>query len=370
MRLLYLSPVPWHSFEQRPHKFVRWFHKEHGASVGWVEPYPSRFPNWQDMARLMPKARSGHTSAAAPDWLQLIKLPHLAMEPLLGAAGLQRRMWRSFIEQQAVIAREQHTALVMGKPSELALLCAKELGAAHSLYDAMDDFPSFHHGKAQAAMRTREAHLAKLVTSVVCSSTGLRDKFAAMGVDAKIVHNGLDAALMANLQCQRKTHRPVGARVFGYVGTMASWFDWEWVQLLAQLHPRDVVRLVGPLHAPTAPKLPHNVEILPPCGHAQALDHMASFDVGLIPFLRNELTHCVDPIKYYEYRALGLPVMATNFGEMGFHANHPGVFLSDADSAHLHAASATALAHEDSAGWVKQFRIDNAWDVRFDSRHS
>lgn len=367
MRLLYLSPVPWRSFEQRPHKFVRWFQKKYDASVVWVEPYPSRFPALQDMARLMPKARLGNTSAAQPDWLEVIKLPHLAVEPLLGAAGLHRQLWRSFIGEQTAMARVQRTALVLGKPSELALLCVKELGAAYSLYDAMDDFPSFHRGWAQTAMRARELDLINAVPGLICSSSRLKDKFAELGADAKLVRNGLDAALMSELGSRPKRGAAVRARVFGYVGTMATWFDWKWVHLLAQLHPQDVVRLIGPLHSPIGSELPRNVEILPPCGHVQALGHMASFDVGLIPFLRNELTQCVDPIKYYEYRALGLPVMGTNFGEMGLHAKYSGVFLCDTDVAQLQVASAAALAHEDSASWIEQFRRDNSWSLRFDT---
>ena len=47
---------------------------------------------------------------------------------------------------------------------------------------------------------------------------------------------------------------------------------------------------------------------------------MAQFDVGLIPFLKNRLTDSVDPIKYHEYRALGLPVVSTSFGEMPMYA--------------------------------------------------
>ncbi|KVO05327.1 hypothetical protein WJ70_26980 [Burkholderia ubonensis] len=45
-------------------------------------------------------------------------------------------------------------------------------------------------------------------------------------------------------------------------------------------------------------------------------DFVREFAVGLIPFRLNDLTSGVDPIKFYEYRSLGVPVWSTNFGEM------------------------------------------------------
>ena len=49
MRLVYLSPVSWHSFAQRPHELVRQFHAATQAPVLWVEPYPTRLPVLADL---------------------------------------------------------------------------------------------------------------------------------------------------------------------------------------------------------------------------------------------------------------------------------------------------------------------------------
>ena len=56
---------------------------------------------------------------------------------------------------------------------------------------------------------------------------------------------------------------------------------------------------------------------------------MQGFSAGLIPFIKNELTASVDPIIYYEYFVLGLPVLSTRFGEMALREGSPGVFLVD-----------------------------------------
>ncbi len=91
---------------------------------------------------------------------------------------------------------------------------------------------------------------------------------------------------------------------------------------------------------------------------------MARFGVGLIPFLRNQLTDSVDPIKYYEYRALGIPVLSSSFGEMPGHAQAGGVSLID-DQSDFHLAVNRALASRDSAEAVESFRERNSWQTRF-----
>ena len=52
MTLLYFAPVPWDSYAQRAHYFVRHFLRASGRSVIWIDPYPLRLPVWRDLGRL------------------------------------------------------------------------------------------------------------------------------------------------------------------------------------------------------------------------------------------------------------------------------------------------------------------------------
>jgi hypothetical protein len=63
---------------------------------------------------------------------------------------------------------------------------------------------------------------------------------------------------------------------------------------------------------------------------AHPLSHVrgqAQFDLGLIPFLRNELTLATNPIKLYEYFSHGLPVVSTRLPEVGLFGDL--VYLAD-----------------------------------------
>ncbi len=358
-RLVYLSPVTWSSFAQRPHKFVTWFHDSTGGEVMWVDPYPTRLPSLSDFRRL--GANVDRENASNPAWLSVIRPSVLPIEPLPGSGIVNAMMWRSLLPMVDVFARQQNCLVVIGKPSVLALTVLKRLKGCRSVYDAMDDFPAFYTGLSRRAMRWREDQLVRNVDAVLASSTAIQRRWSLIVADVQLVHNGLDAEFMpefAGLSAAK------GKKILGYLGTIATWFDWDWVIELAKKRPDDMVRLIGPVFSSAPADLPNNIEILPACNHQVALVAMQEFDVGLIPFKKNPLTASVDPIKYYEYRALGLPVISTEFGEMAFRGAEDGTFLSQGLQ-DISAMVELALQHSTPIESVQQFRASNTWEFRF-----
>ncbi len=362
MRLVYLSPLPWDSFAQRPHKFVEWFHGRTGDPVLWVDPYPTRFPNWKDLQRTRPSASSSQLGSK-PSWLTVLKPGGLPIEPLPGSGWVNGRLWQRQLQQVANFANHSKTLLVIGKPSVLALELLKRLVHCQSLYDAMDDFPAFYAGLSRIALARRERQIAHRVGVIWASGSELKSRWGSSHEDVRLVHNGLDMSAI-----QAVEWAPVSSdnKVFGYVGTIASWFDWGAVCALAKARPNDEIRLIGPVFEQPDIKLPDNVKLLPACAHVAALKAMAQFHVGLIPFKKNVLTASVDPIKYYEYRALGLPVISTDFGEMSFRSGARGVFITQSESSAASIAK-LALRFERDRGDALAFAQENTWEARFDA---
>lgn len=362
MQLVYMSPVPWLSFAQRPHKFVEWFHRSTtGGDVLWVDPYPTRFPMLSDFNRLSKQGDQSNQIHAS--WLRVIKPSALPIEPLPGSAWLNALMWRNVFNEVDTFAHQQPTLLVIGKPSVLALSLLKRLKQCRSIYDAMDDFPAFYSGFSRFAMYYREKQLVRHVDSVLASSTLLKKRWSRIRPDVKLVHNSMDANTLPALKIRDDK---IDKKVFGYIGTIASWFDWDWVIALANLRPNDLVRLIGPVFTALPSELPKNIEILPPCKHQMALLAMQDFNVGLIPFKKNDLTASVDPIKYYEYRALGLPVISTNFGEMIFRSDEDGTFISHSTQDIYGLVGRSLLFKTDSEA-ICRFVLKNSWEARFEA---
>jgi hypothetical protein len=361
MQLIYLSPVPWASFAQRPHKFVEWFHASTGGDVLWVDPYPTRFPLLSDFHRL--GTQSFKENRQSPTWLNVVRPKALPIEPIPASGLVNELMWHSALNDIDLFIRRNPTILCMGKPSVMALTVLKRHKDITSVYDAMDDFPLFYTGFSRLSMRWRERKLIGRVSQVLVSSTALKNRLSTVRPDIQLVANGLDASLLPIPKMVSNTRKK---KILGYVGTIGSWFDWEWVIALAKARPADVVRLIGPVFVRSAHSLPENIEMLPTCTHQDALRAMLDFDIGLIPFKINELTFSVDPIKYYEYRALGLPVLSTEFGEMALRNNEEGTFLINSKQEFNNLVQ-KALSYCPDEKIIQQFKASNAWEVRFEA---
>jgi glycosyltransferase involved in cell wall biosynthesis len=341
--------------------FAYWAHERHDAEVLWVEPYPVRFPRWTDFKRLKSGALQPRHQ---PSWLTVLKPKALPLEPLPSSGHVNKWMWGKALRQISLFLAGGECLLAIGKPSELALQVLREAPNAPSLYDAMDDVPQFFSGLAKREISRREGMIARQATQIWVSSQALKEKYAAHSSKTQLV---LNACTSVNLpDPMTRTQHDQAAPVLGYVGAIAQWFDWRWVIRLAQSLPWARLRLIGPLIKEAPENLPPNIELLPACTHEEALKHMQGFDVGLIPFHVNPLTESVDPIKYYEYKAMGLPVISTRFGQMRMRKDDDHVFFTDT-SLSMPQLLQSALACRVNREQVEEFRKKNIWRIRFEA---
>lgn len=358
-RLIYLSPLPYKSFSQRPHRFADCFHEFTGGEVLWIDPYPSRLPRLSDLRRPCPVA---DTSSGTRPWLKTSRLRSLPIEPLYGGSRVNRLFWEDTLNEIRRFSEAGQTFLAIGKPSAFANLVLDRLQNVRSVYDMMDNFPAFYSGRSARVMERHEKRIIENTQVVVCSSTNLKTKALQYRPDAYLLLNALDPD--PSIATMRHMPREKKARVFGYVGTIASWFDWDLVRDLALARSNDIIRLIGPLSQRSPNFLPANVELRPPISHHEAMQAMREFDVALIPFKNNSLTWGVDPIKYYEYRATGLPILTTRFGEMTQRTRDDGVFVIDHNSG-IESPAHHALDYKIDEITRKRFIAENSWSARF-----
>ena len=358
MRLIYFSPVPWQSFTQRPHEFVRWFHAKYNREILWVNPYPTRLPKLEDWRR--PHKVGKQTST--PRWLQVLQPRALPIEPLPSGASINYHLfWSELLDSIHCFAKAESTAVAVGKPSALALLALKSLQPAWSLYDAMDNFPAFYSGISANAMAKLECKLIGHVHSIWTSSSHTFERIQTLGAHPTLVKNACSSQLISGL----KRNMPETFTI-GYVGTIGEWFDWERVLSLAETNAEISVQIVGPIFNSPQKTLPSNISIKPPLPHEAALKLFEQFSAGFIPFKENSLTAAVDPVKYYEFHAAGLPVISSRFGEMRSRNHRDGVYFFEdyPDSSHLITQCQRFFQSNDS---IEEFLRFNDWSYRFDT---
>ena len=103
-----------------------------------------------------------------------------------------------------------------------------------------------------------------------------------------------------------------GEITLGYFGYLSgAWFDWELVRTVANENPAWRIYLIGYGGDQEHRSLPDNVTFLGKKPWKSLAAYAAHWDVGIIPFKSGLVSRGADPIKTYEYLALGLPIVAT-----------------------------------------------------------
>ena len=102
-------------------------------------------------------------------------------------------------------------------------------------------------------------------------------------------------------------------KIAGYIGAIASWTDTRMIEQVAQIRKDYQFVFIGQKIG--RPYIPNGVRFIESKPYHQLPGYVASFTVGLAPFVKSEMTRAVNPVKVYEYLAAGVPVVATPLPE-------------------------------------------------------
>ena len=120
----------------------------------------------------------------------------------------------------------------------------------------------------------------------------------------------------------RPAELPEG-KIIGFFGLLSEWVDLKLItelakalQTIASDKSASIV-LIGRADVDISQLEPEsNIHILGPKTFAKLPDYTAFFDVSIIPFIINDLTVAVNPIKLREMLAAGCPVVSTALPEV------------------------------------------------------
>lgn len=148
-----------------------------------------------------------------------------------------------------------------------------------------------------------------------------------------------------------------------YLGALDKRFDWPLVTRLAAAFPTTDFNVVGPVTPQVPTDLPNNVKLRGGVPYEEVADILNEAAVGLLPFSSDPGNQGRSPMKYYEYLAAGLFVVATTSPTLA-QREAPGVWLYNDDAqAHESIERALERASESENAEGRLVAAEHGWEA-------
>jgi len=348
VKILYLMHINWFWIRQRPHVVAELLAQRHPMMLLHYAMYRGQHKA-KEMAPQMPNRL-------------VYRLPGPLKRMSPGFEALDA--W--WIEQQvrrAVRTFQPDCVWVLHPVYERAI---RRLRSQRIVYDCMDDHLEFV-GQGTPSLAAAEQRLVERADLCVFSSQTLAERVNARHLSRRsvVVNNAVSGKFLQiaePTQTPPQVRRPDEPVTFGYFGTISHWFDWDLVLRLLNVFPNARMHVVGPLETPVPDhsRITH-LGVLP---HHDLVEFSRACDILLMPFKVNRLIESVDPVKLYEYIALGVPTMAPRYRESERFVPYISVYGSHDEAIEqvrsLLDRTAAPASRCDALGFLGR----NTWEVR------
>jgi len=283
----------------------------------------------------------------------------------------QEKSWlKGFYQFCDQVNATAHKEMIIQHPFwwQLARLLPPEF---RTLYDCMDDIAGFDNS-TQELIDLEYAFL-EGVDDLVVSSITLFEKYKNYN-PKDLIRNATEidhfqspdlSALTEEFKAKKlsKSSKPIK---IGYVGAIADWYDADMLRAAAHTRSDFEFHLCGNVSADTPRMLGKepNIHMYGEIPYTQVPAFLSQMDVLIIPFRILPIIRACDPVKFYEYCALGKPTVSTKLPELErakhlvFFASTSQEFCQKVDEAY------TAKDDQNFITSLKEFAAQNTWAQR------
>jgi len=390
MQLIFFSPIPYTQIRQRPQQLVDEF-VARGFNVVFIEmsewrsfPAKCSIPFIRALGRsiryhlqaivgaqsLQRRRGKGAVAERAREaGVRRLQIPlgiplNKSSAHLINA--LNRRVYRLFLESEIKPQLDADAAAIVEHPFWGSVLERNDF--ARLCYDCIDDFSVFIGANSKEFYAAAERSLLKNADVTFVTANALESRLRAVDPDATIVRvpNAVPRSWLGDRSPAQEFPHPV----VGYVGYLGPWIDFELLEAVIRKMPDVHFVFAGPIDDrigfSSISELP-NVRSLGVVPYATVPGLIRGLDICMIPFRQGEIARTTNPVKIYEYFAMGKPVVSTPIRELE-EFRTGGILYWAEDASGFLAAIRDALAETDQALPAKRHAIaeQNSWHARVD----
>jgi glycosyltransferase involved in cell wall biosynthesis len=201
------------------------------------------------------------------------------------------------------------------------------------VYHCVDRWWAFGDYDTDLMLEFHES-LCRQADVVFASGAALLEDCRAYSENAHLVPHGVEWAHFARAVLEEPA-RPadiadIRTPIVGFFGMIHEWLDQPLLADLAKAIPNVTIVLIGKVWVDVSLlRRCANIRFVGQKPYSEMPAYAAAFDVGIVPFVVNDLTLAVNPIKLREYLSAGLPVVATALPEIRALADMPHVHVTE-----------------------------------------
>lgn len=229
----------------------------------------------------------------------------------------------------------------------------------YHIYDKFSEYGNKTQLEKERFDRREECCIRK-ASLVLCASQRLYQDAIKLNKNSFWLPNGVPSSMI-------KDHLPGHHREFRRVGIITNELNRmnaEIIIELARLLPEYTLEIIGKNNLFNHPqKLPSNILLVGHVPFNSLRQYTEKWTAGLAPYKMNRFNEYCCPLKYYEYSALGLPIISTSIPEARILSSKYSNHLIIADTPQAFADSIHLVSQRRNMNYTS-FACENSWRTR------
>ncbi|AAK81006.1 glycosyltransferase involved in cell wall biosynthesis [Clostridium acetobutylicum] len=367
--ILYISLVDWFWIKQRPHHMAEILSRCNNVT------YFSRMP-WKRNSNFVitDKVGSddiGKTTIIKNENMKIIRKKGIPKERKFKVIKkINVKLFKNYLLK--LDKENNYDVIIITHPSQLHIIPNNFFINKEIVYDCMDDYKCWTGCDKDKIVKS-EKYIIEVSDIIVVSSEKLYKNILEYDNKLKsktvVINNGVDIDNFSVSKLKKineiNIFKDNNKKKVGYVGTISNWFDFELLKNTAEKHQELDFYIIGPIEEGInidGFKEIKNVIFTGSQPYYSVPNILNKLDIAVMLFKKNDLIEAVNPVKIYEYLAMGKAVVALRYKETEKFGDLIYTYESKEEFENI-----LSLAINDNGNYVDkriEFARDNSWQAR------